>query len=183
MSWPPCGVGLPSAIRAGFVQHAGRDLPVHGGRAVAEFGGADGQRIATVGAECDRRSENARLAAPCRSWPVPCLHRPASRAAAGRRRRAQRLLDQVEALVEAVTAVDHVRAATRALEIILSPLLTTLRRRNSNGSMPMQARLRPSRILPRSRSAAGHSRERRRPAACWYRPHSPRPFCWGSDRR
>ena len=88
-----------------------------------------------------------------------------------RRRRLHRALDQIEALVEAVAAIDHVVMVEHAAATIIgSPGFTTLRRRNSNGSMPSCAReFVDRRLRPRTASAAGRSRETRRPARCWYR--------------
>ena len=52
------GVGLRRAdLRRRRAEHRRGDLPVHGGGAVAEFGGADGQVVAAVAPSPMRASE------------------------------------------------------------------------------------------------------------------------------
>ena len=95
-----------------------------------------------------------------------------------------RALDQIEALVEAVAAIDHVvifgrRRRQHRIARLHDVAAAESRTDRCRAVLPV----RRSPLPRRTASAAGRSREKRLPARCWYRRRRRRPSCSGSYRR
>ena len=182
------GVGIDDGDAAGpRAEHRGGDLPMRGDRAVAHLGRADGEvvacrRAAAPSAAPERCSVGGPHSSIASAMPVPS----AQSSPAGLRRAAaagQRLLDEVEALVEPVAAEVDVGGVLPDRSRSSRPGRTMFLRRIANGSMPEQ----PRQLVDRAFDGEGGLRGAVAAEAA-ARDHvgvdrvADRPSCWGSDR-
>ena len=120
-------------------QFGGRDLLVNRSGSVAELSGADVHDVPTVGLECGRwcrRSDHA--AGSSRSWQLPCPDRSANATLPVQPLRVRSTVHcrrgRCTGPVRSCRIRDHRLRTCQSTKS--SPGTTTLRRRNSKGSMP-----------------------------------------------
>ena len=161
MSWRTASVSACRSTRRSkrCREHRRRDLPVHGGGAVAELRGARREQVRAVGPQRRRGVRDVAARGHRRDHRrAPCPRRRASRPAPRRRCRGAAPPRRGRGTGRGRSCPRRGLLPTRLLSRSGSPSCTALSRRSSNGSMPSARRARPSPTRWRRSPARGRSR-------------------------